>query len=94
MSRLQYADRMRNHRDMVVKFMNSYIKFCVDGLIDPMQIYFAKNELTIAKVWLELNEPLMPVKEYWVYDKYLDLLDTYIFKEIARGRRMQREKVN
>ena len=91
MSRLQYADRMRNHKDMIVKFMNSYIKLSIEGIIDPMQIYFAKSELTIARVWLELNEQYLPVEEYWVYSKYLDLLDTHIFKEIARGRRMQRE---
>lgn len=88
---LQYKKRCRKTRDNVVRFMNSYIKSIINGDIDPMQIYFAKSEMEIATVWLECNYHDLSNREYWAYHKYFDMLNTYIFKTITKGRRMQRE---
>lgn len=92
MSRLQYSDRMRDCRDKVVRFMNSYYKSIVfRGEMDPIQIHFADNELRNCILWLELNCMYMEPFEYSVYSKYLDKLGDYIFTKTIEGRRLQRE---
>ena len=92
---IEDKERLRKHRDIIVRYMNSYIKSITDREeMDPIQIYFAKNEIHTAKLWLYLNEPYMDEFSYWVAYKYLDILDTYIFTKTIQGRRMQREKIN